>query len=73
MPLSSRSITSWFSRMDARLFSPPHQFETILAFVGLRLGLLEGGEREDLSTGLKSSLGAAGQARSGTYGGDSRN
>ena len=29
---------NWLRRMDNALFSPPHQFQSILAFVVLRLG-----------------------------------
>ena len=39
---------NWLRRIDEAVFSPPHKFETILAFVVLRLGCTfedEPGER----------------------------
>jgi hypothetical protein len=32
-------MLDWLRRIDDVIFAPPHRFETILAFVVLRLGL----------------------------------
>lgn len=42
-------MLNWLNIIDDVLFSPPHRFETILAFVVLRLGLISEYESEDLS------------------------
>ena len=33
-------MPKWLRKIDDAIFSPPHRFETILAFVVLRLGLV---------------------------------
>jgi len=33
-------MIDWLRKLDNRLFSPPHTFQTVLAFVTIRLGLV---------------------------------
>jgi hypothetical protein len=38
---------NWLRRIDDAVFAPPHRFETILAFVVLRLGLVFESDRDE--------------------------
>ena len=40
-------MLNWLRRIDDVVFAPPHKFETILAFVALRLGLAFEDESEE--------------------------
>jgi len=48
-------MLNWLRRIDDTIFAPPHKFETILAFVVLRLGLvLEDESDEGAEHGMPS-------------------
>jgi len=42
-------MLDWLRGIDDSVFSPPHRFETILAFVVVRLGLVFEHERDERS------------------------
>lgn len=47
----------WLRKLDDRLFSPPHTFQTVLAFVVVRLGLEFDSAAEDANS-VESSTAA---------------
>jgi hypothetical protein len=61
--MSTQFMWHFFRRLDEVLFSPPHCFETILAFVVLELGLtIEAGDRDQASN-PKTTQSSVGQSQ----------